>query len=89
MRLRLLLVMPMIGLSTLTVPFKTQAAEAATPELLEACVAGDVTAFPNPFSDLDPDHWAYEAVIKLHYCGAYRGAIAPAVLLRQQSSLAD
>ncbi len=61
------------------------AAESATSELalLTACAAGDVAAFPNPFSDLDPNHWAYEAVVKLHYCGAYRGAIAPEALLRE------
>lgn len=79
-----LLVIPIMGL--LAAQLTTQAAESTTSELalLEACAAGDIAAFPNPFSDLDPEHWAYAAVIKLHYCGAYRGAIAPEALLRDR-----
>ncbi|MEM6446095.1 MAG: hypothetical protein AAFY57_15520 [Cyanobacteria bacterium J06642_2] len=51
--------------------------------VLVACEAGTVTTdLPNPFIDLLPTDWAYEAVLKMYYCGPYRGAIPPEQLLQ-------
>lgn len=50
--------------------------------VLESCAAGTVTSdLPNPFTDLFPTDWAYEAVLTMYYCGPYRGAIPPEQLL--------
>ncbi|MEO1131632.1 MAG: hypothetical protein AAFX40_02880 [Cyanobacteria bacterium J06639_1] len=50
--------------------------------VLESCAAGTVTSdLPNPFIDLFPTDWAYEAVLTMYYCGPYRGAIPPEQLL--------
>ncbi|MEN9207678.1 MAG: hypothetical protein Q6L50_00670 [Gloeomargarita sp. GMQP_bins_120] len=40
-----------------------------------ACAQRRVRELPIPFADLDPNHWAFEAVMTLYYCGAYRGGI--------------
>ncbi|MDX2273763.1 MAG: hypothetical protein NW237_17680 [Cyanobacteriota bacterium] len=50
-----------------------------TPEqVLQACATDQADQLPNPFSDVSPQDWAYQAVLTLYYCGAYRGAIPPA-----------
>lgn len=46
-------------------------------EILEACAEDRAGSLPNPFADVQPTDWAYEAVLTLYYCGAYRGAIPP------------
>lgn len=46
-------------------------------EILEACAEDRAGTLPNPFTDVQPTDWAYEAVLTLYYCGAYRGAIPP------------
>lgn len=45
------------------------------PDVLRACATRRVRDLPIPFADLDPNHWAFEAVMTLYYCGAYRGGI--------------
>ncbi|BAC91314.1 gsl3373 [Gloeobacter violaceus PCC 7421] len=37
-----------------------------------ACATGAADTLPNPFRDVRPEHWAYKAVLNLHYCGAAR-----------------
>ncbi len=46
-------------------------------KILEACAEDRAATLPNPFPDVQPTDWAYEAVLTLYYCGAYRGAIPP------------
>lgn len=46
-------------------------------EVLEACVQNRAETLPNPYIDILPDHWAYKAVLTMHYCGAYRQATPP------------
>ncbi len=51
-------------------------------EVLEACATNQIRTLPAPYSDVPTDHWAYEAVAKMYYCGAYRGAVPPEVYQR-------
>ncbi|GAB4215486.1 MAG: hypothetical protein OHK0012_15720 [Synechococcales cyanobacterium] len=46
-------------------------------EILQACARQQADQLPNPFTDISESDWAYKAVLTLHYCGAYRGAIPP------------
>ena len=47
-------------------------------QILNACANNRVVQdLPNPYTDVTPNDWAYEAVLKMYYCGAYRGAIPP------------
>ncbi len=43
--------------------------------ILQACSQNQAETLPIPFQDLSPNHWAFKAVMSLHYCGAYRGSI--------------
>jgi len=52
-------------------------AQPADRQILEACAQNRADRLPNPYTDLSPEHWAYRAVLSMHYCGAYRGAIPP------------
>ena len=45
--------------------------------ILQACSQDQAETLPIPFKDLSANHWAFKAVMNLHYCGAYRGAIPP------------
>ena len=58
-------------------------------EILQACATEDVANLPNPYTDLDPADWYYEAAILLYYCGSYRGAIPPELLLDASQSKSD
>lgn len=53
-----------------------------TTELADACIQNRAETLPVPFTDVSPDHWAFKAVMTMHYCGAFRGA-APRDLFRQ------
>ncbi len=53
------------------------ASELTELEILEACAEDRAETLPSPFPDVQPTDWAYEAVLTLYYCGAYRGAIPP------------
>ncbi|MBW4560996.1 MAG: S-layer protein [Mojavia pulchra JT2-VF2] len=44
-----------------------------------ACVQNKAETLPNPFSDVPSDHWAFKAVMTMHYCGAFRQATPPAL----------
>ncbi|HIK16682.1 MAG TPA: hypothetical protein IGS53_15555 [Leptolyngbyaceae cyanobacterium M33_DOE_097] len=39
-----------------------------------ACRQNRAETLENPFVDVSRDHWAYKAVLTMHYCGANRQA---------------
>jgi len=39
-----------------------------------ACRQNRAETLENPFVDVPRDHWAYKAVLTMHYCGANRQA---------------
>ena len=51
-------------------------------QVLEACVQNRAETLPNPFTDVPTNHWAFKAVLTMHYCGAYRQA-TPSDLLER------
>ena len=50
--------------------------------VLNACLQNQAETLPVPFSDVSPDHWAFKAVMTMHYCGAFRQATPPALFER-------
>lgn len=42
-------------------------------QIANACIRNQAEALPLPFSDVSP-HWAFKAVMTMHYCGAFREA---------------
>lgn len=40
-------------------------------EILRACQQDRPEVLPIPFTDLDPNHWAFAAVMDLYYCYRY------------------
>ncbi|WP_219898448.1 hypothetical protein [Phormidesmis priestleyi] len=51
-------------------PSQTAPAQLTTRQILEACVQNRAETLPNPFSDVPANHWAFKAVLTMHYCGA-------------------
>jgi hypothetical protein len=51
-------------------------------QVLEACVQNRADTLPIPFSDLSPEHWAFKAVMTVHYCGPFRQATPPSLIER-------
>lgn len=49
-------------------------------EILDACVRNQAETLPNPYTDVEPTHWAYKAVLSMYYCGAFRQATPPALV---------
>ncbi|BAY65871.1 hypothetical protein NIES22_59800 [Calothrix brevissima NIES-22] len=47
--------------------------------VINACIENKAETLPNPFSDVPSDHWAFKAVMTMHYCGAFRQATPPAL----------
>lgn len=47
--------------------------------VINACIDNKAETLPNPFSDVPSDHWAFKAVMTMHYCGAFRQATPPAL----------
>lgn len=94
MKLKLLTILTLLASIGLVTPAKaqnapTREAQVTGDEVLEACAENRADTLPNPFSDVSPDHWAYQAVLSMYYCGAYRGAIPPEQVkpfLRPQSN---
>lgn len=43
-------------------------------ELYQACTQNRAETLPNPFTDVPANHWAFKAVLTMHYCGAFRQA---------------
>lgn len=48
-------------------------------QVINACIQNKAETLPNPFSDVPSDHWAFKAVMTMHYCGAFRQATPPAL----------
>jgi hypothetical protein len=65
-------------------PVKAQSvpAQSSDNQVLNACVQNRAETLPVPFSDVPPDHWAFKAVMTMHYCGAFRQATPPALFER-------
>ena len=57
-------------------------AEPAARQILEACVQNRAETLPNPFTDVPTNHWAFKAVLTMHYCGASRQATPPSLIER-------
>lgn len=78
-----------IVLATAGIVAPTQAQENNTEsvksnQILNACVQNQAETLPNPYSDVSPDHWAFKAVMTMHYCGAFRQATPPALFEKLQ-----
>lgn len=66
-------------------PVKAQSAPSeptSNNQVLNACVQNRAETLPVPFSDVSPDHWAFKAVMTMHYCGAFRQATPEALFER-------
>lgn len=37
--------------------------------VIEACTQNRAETLPVPFTDVSPGHWAFKAVMSMHYCG--------------------
>lgn len=61
-----------------------QPAQVTSEQIANACRQNQAETLPVPFSDVSPDHWAFKAVMTMHYCGAFRQA-APAELFQPTS----
>lgn len=59
---------------------QTAQAQLTTRQILDACVQNRAETLPNPFSDVPQNHWAFKAVLTMHYCGAYRQATPPRLI---------
>ncbi len=87
MNLKLLATITILAATSLIVPVKAQESApnptnqtppAPDNQVLNACVQNRAETLPLPFSDVSPDHWAFKAVMTMHYCGAFRQATPPA-----------
>jgi hypothetical protein len=59
----------MPGVKAQTIP--RGQAEPTTEQIQQACASDRAETLPIPFSDIEPGHWAFKAVMNLYYCGAY------------------
>ncbi|MHC5771788.1 MAG: S-layer protein [Nostoc sp.] len=59
-------------------------APATSNQVVNACVQNLAQTLPNPFTDVPSDHWAFKAVMTMHYCGAFRQATPPTILKKLQ-----
>lgn len=84
MNLKLLATATILAATNLIAPVKAQETAPSTPtnqtpaaqdnQVLNACVENRAETLPVPFSDVPRDHWAFKAVMTMHYCGAFRQA---------------
>ena len=63
-------------------PIEQAQTEPTARQVLEACVQNRAETLPNPFVDVSANHWAFKAVLTMHYCGAYRQATPPSLIER-------
>lgn len=87
MRLKILATVILLSTSLIT-PIKAQEpgielpatpsaqTEPTQEQIANACIQNQAEALPLPFSDVLP-HWAFKAVMTMHYCGAFREAAPP------------
>ncbi|NHC36637.1 hypothetical protein [Scytonema millei] len=52
----------------------TEIAPSAPNQIAEACIQNRAETLPSPFTDIPQNHWAFKAVMTMHYCGAFRQA---------------
>lgn len=88
MNLKLLATTTILAVISLIAPVKAQESAPSPPtnqtpaapdnQVLNACVENQAETLPVPFSDVSRDHWAFKAVMTMHYCGAFRQATPPA-----------
>lgn len=68
--------------SIVQTPSEQAQTEPTARQVLEACVQNRAETLPNPFVDVPANHWAFKAVLTMHYCGAYRQATPPSLIER-------
>ncbi|MBD6619272.1 S-layer protein [Komarekiella sp. 'clone 1'] len=83
MNCKILATVIILATSGLVSPVRAQESTNNTPvkldQVVNACVQNQAQTLPNPFSDVPSDHWAFKAVMTMHYCGAFRQATPPAL----------
>ncbi|MEI1374689.1 S-layer protein [Nostoc sp. UHCC 0926] len=88
MNCKLLATVIVLATTSFVTPAKSQEPTTDTPgklnQVLNACVQNQAETLPNPFSDVPADHWAFKAVMTMHYCGAFRKATPPALFQKLQ-----
>lgn len=77
-------------LTLLLAPTANAQTQPSIEQILQACATKQTQSLPMPYTDIPANHWAREAVINMHYCGAVRGPIAEAELRKiQQKNSVD
>ncbi|MEH2464757.1 S-layer protein [Nostoc sp.] len=88
MNCKLLATVVVLATTSFVTPVKFQEptidTSAKSNQVLNACVQNQAETLPNPFSDVPADHWAFKAVMTMHYCGAFRKATPPALFQKLQ-----
>ncbi|MCX7594375.1 MAG: S-layer protein [Fischerella sp.] len=87
MNIKILATVLVLATSGLAVSVKAQEPDTEVPaklsnQVLNACIQNQAETLPNPFSDVPSNHWAFKAVMTMHYCGAFRQA-TPSALFQQ------
>ena len=94
MKLQILATAVLLSTFNLIAPVKAQEPGTVSPstpniqtqptrdQVADACIQNQAETLPLPFSDVSPNHWAFKAVMTMHYCGAFREA-APRTLFQQ------
>ena len=54
-----------------------QTTPSALNQVAEACIQNRAETLPSPFTDVPQNHWAFKAIMTMHYCGAFRQAASP------------
>lgn len=88
MKLQILATSVLLSIFNLTAPVKAQEPGTVSPsipsiqnptrdQVANTCIQNQAETLPLPFSDVSPNHWAFKAVMTMHYCGAFRQAAPP------------
>ncbi|MBD2411075.1 S-layer protein [Nostoc calcicola FACHB-389] len=88
MNCKILATVVMLATTSFATPVKSQEPVTETPatsnQVVNACIQNQAQTLPNPFTDVPSDHWAFKAVMTMHYCGAFRQATPPALFEKLQ-----
>lgn len=96
MKFRILTIPVILAIASFIAPVKAQSsriepqpksattAQVTTEQVKNACIQNQAEKLPVPFSDVSPNHWAFKAVMTMHYCGAFRQAAPPTLFERSQ-----
>jgi len=68
--------------------YPAQTTPSAPNQVAEACMQNRAETLPSPFTDVPQNHWAFKAVMTVHYCGAFRQAASPE-LFQQTTATPD